>query len=79
MDWAADPGAWLSRLVFTRGLALVYLIAFVAALRQFRPLIGTAGLTPVPRFLAGTTFRRSPSVFHLHWHVMGGATLSHSM
>jgi hypothetical protein len=67
MDWAADPGAWLSRLVFTRGLALVYLIAFVAALRQFRPLIGTAGLTPVPRYLARTTFRRSPSVFHLHW------------
>jgi hypothetical protein len=67
MDWAADPGAWLARLVFTRGLALVYLIAFVAALRQFRPLIGTGGLTPVPRFLARTTFRRSPSVFHLHW------------
>lgn len=67
MDWAADPGAWLSRLVFTRGLALVYLIAFVAALRQFRPLIGTNGLTPVPRYLARTTFRRSPSLFHLHW------------
>src|SRR3712207_5091886 len=67
MDWAADPGAWLSRLVFTRGLALVYLIAFVAALRQFRPLIGTDGLTPVPRYLARTTFRQSPSVFHLHW------------
>jgi hypothetical protein len=67
MDWAADPGAWLSRLVSTRGLALVYLIAFVAALRQFRPLIGTSGLTPVPRYLARTTFRRSPSLFHLHW------------
>jgi hypothetical protein len=67
MDWAADPGAWLSRLVVTRGLALVYLIAFVAALRQFRPLIGTDGLTPVPRYLARSMFRRSPSVFHLHW------------
>ena len=67
MDWAADPGAWLSRLVFTRGLALVYLIAFVAALSQFRPLIGTEGLTPVPRYLARTTFWQSPSLFHLHW------------
>jgi hypothetical protein len=67
MDWFADPGAWLSRLVFTRGLALVYLIAFVASLRQFRPLIGTDGLTPVPRYLGRATFRDAPSVFHLHW------------
>jgi hypothetical protein len=67
MDWFADPGAWLSRLVFTRGLALVYLIAFLAALRQFRPLIGTGGLTPVPRYLARARFRDAPSVFHLHW------------
>jgi hypothetical protein len=67
MDWFADPGAWLSRLVFTRGLALVYLIAFIAALRQFRPLIGTGGLTPVPRYLARTSFRQAPSVFALHW------------
>jgi hypothetical protein len=67
MDWFADPGAWLSRLVFTRGLALVYLIAFLAALRQFRPLIATGGLTPVPRYLARARFRDAPSVFHLHW------------
>ncbi|WP_448612698.1 lipase maturation factor family protein [Modestobacter sp. URMC 112] len=67
MDWAADPGAWLSRLVFTRGLALVYLVAFVAALRQFRPLIGSGGLTPVPRLLARTSFWQTPSVFHLRW------------
>jgi hypothetical protein len=65
--WLSDPGAWAGRLVFTRGLALIYLVAFLAALRQFRPLIGTAGMLPVPRFLARTTFRRSPSLFHLHW------------
>jgi hypothetical protein len=53
--------------VFTRGLALIYLIAFLAALRQFRALIGTSGMLPVPRFLARTSFRRSPSLFHLHW------------
>jgi hypothetical protein len=67
MDWFSDPDAWLSRLVFTRGLALVYLIAFVAGLRQFRPLFGTDGLTPVPRYLARTSFRETPSVFSLHW------------
>ncbi|MGY1814066.1 lipase maturation factor family protein [Blastococcus sp. SYSU D00820] len=67
MEWLSDPGSWASRLVLTRGLALVYLVAFVAALRQFRPLIGTDGMLPVPRFLARTTFRRAPSLFHLYW------------
>ena len=67
MDWLSDPGYWTGRLVFTRGLALIYLVAFLAALRQFRPLIGTRGMLPVPRYLARTPFRRAPSLFHLHW------------
>ncbi|HEX2073218.1 MAG TPA: lipase maturation factor family protein [Geodermatophilus sp.] len=67
MDWLSAPDYWASRLVFTRGLALIYLVAFVAALLQFRPLIGTSGMLPVPRFLARTPFGRSPSLFHLHW------------
>ncbi|WP_369138219.1 lipase maturation factor family protein [Modestobacter versicolor] len=66
-EWLADPGAWAARWVFTRGIALVYLVAFVAALRQGPALIGTSGLTPVPRYLQHTSFRRSPSVFHWHW------------
>lgn len=67
MDWWMPPGDALARLAFTRGLALVYLIAFVAALRQFRPLLGERGLLPIPRFIAITPFRRSPSVFHVHY------------
>ena len=67
MGWLSDPGYWASRLVFTRGLALVYLIGFLSALLQFRPLIGTGGMLPVPRFLARSSFRCSPSLFHLHW------------
>ncbi|MCZ2805667.1 lipase maturation factor family protein [Modestobacter sp. VKM Ac-2983] len=67
MDWFADPGAWAGRWVFTRGLALVYLIAFVAALRQGRALLGTDGLTPVPRYLAWASWKRAPSLFHLYW------------
>jgi len=67
MDWWTAPGDALARLAFTRGLALVYLIAFVAALRQFRPLLGERGLTPIPRFTAVTPFKRSPSVFHLRY------------
>jgi hypothetical protein len=67
MDWFDDPGAWAGRLLVTRGIALVYLIAFVAALRQGPALIGTHGLTPVPRFLAHADWRRAPSLFFLHW------------
>ena len=67
LAWSADPGAWAGRLVLTRGVALVYLVAFVAALRQGPALIGSTGLTPVPRFLSWTSWRRSPSLFHLHW------------
>jgi hypothetical protein len=67
MDWFADPGAWMGRWVFTRGLALVYLIAFVAALRQGPALFGTDGLTPAPRFLRRTSFWTAPSIFHWRW------------
>ncbi|MGY1770891.1 lipase maturation factor family protein [Blastococcus sp. SYSU D00813] len=67
MDWLSDPGYWAARLVFTRGLAAVYLVAFLVALRQFRPLIGTRGMLPVPRFVERTPFLRAPSLFHLYW------------
>src|SRR5687767_5256009 len=58
---------WLVRLLFQRGLATIYLIAFVSALNQFRPLLGERGLLPVPRFLARVRFRDAPSLFHVHY------------
>ncbi len=58
-------GYWLSRLVFKRGLALVYLIAFLCALNQFRPLLGERGLLPAPAFMKQVAFRQSPSLFYL--------------
>ncbi|MFI0817797.1 lipase maturation factor family protein [Streptomyces sp. NPDC021098] len=67
MDWFTSSGYWLSRLVFQRGLAAIYLIAFLTAAFQGRALIGERGLTPAPRFLARVPFRRSPSLFHLHY------------
>ncbi|MEV0411681.1 lipase maturation factor family protein [Streptomyces sp. NPDC050448] len=67
MEWFADTDYWLGRLVFQRGLALLYLVAFLSSIHQYRALIGEHGLLPVPRFLADTTFRRTPSVFHLHY------------
>lgn len=59
------PGYWLTRLLLQRGLALVYLIAFLVALNQFRPLCGENGLLPAPQFIRETPFRAAPSIFYL--------------
>ncbi|MBI0379682.1 lipase maturation factor family protein, partial [Streptomyces albiflaviniger] len=67
MEWFTSSDYWLSRLVFQRGLAAIYLIAFLVAARQGRALLGERGLTPVPRFLDRVPFRRSPSLFQLHY------------
>jgi Lipase maturation factor len=67
MEWLAAPEWWWGRLVLERGMAVVYLIAFVCAARQFRGLIGAHGMLPVPNYLAQRSFRSSPSVFHLHY------------
>ncbi|MDB4941599.1 MAG: hypothetical protein JWP97_1133 [Labilithrix sp.] len=64
-DWFHADGYRVARLVLQRGLGLVYLIAFVNVLLQFRPLLGERGLLPVPRFLERVPFRLAPSVFHL--------------
>jgi len=53
---------WLTRLVLQRGLGLVYLLAFVAVIHQFKPLLGQHGLLPVPRFVAQVSFAESPSI-----------------
>jgi Lipase maturation factor len=58
-------GYWRTRLVFQRGLAFVYLIAFLVAANQFVPLLGEHGLLPVPRFVEEVPFRLSPSLFFL--------------
>jgi Lipase maturation factor len=65
MDLLRADDYWLARLVFQRALAAIYLIAFLVALRQFRPLLGERGLLPVPRFLEAVRFRDAPSIFHL--------------
>jgi len=67
VGWFSDSGYWLGRLLFQRGLAALYVIAFLAAAAQFRPLLGEHGLLPVPRLLARTRFRDTPSVFHAHY------------
>ena len=67
MGWFSAPEYWLGRLVLERGAAAIYLIAFVVAALQFRALIGERGILPVPRFLAGQSFWRTPSIFHLRY------------
>ncbi|MFB8026950.1 MULTISPECIES: lipase maturation factor family protein [unclassified Streptomyces] len=67
MQWFTADGYWLSRLVFQRGLAAVYLVAFVAAALQFRALIGSRGMLPVPDLLRHTSWRAAPGLFRLHY------------
>jgi len=56
---------WLTRLCFQRGLACIYLIAFLIAANQFIPLLGERGLQPVRRFLRHVRFRHAPSLFYI--------------
>ncbi len=74
--WFSAPEYWLGRLVLERGVAAIYLIAFIAAARQFRALIGEDGMLPVPRYLAGQSFWRVPSLFHLRYSDRLFATVS---
>ncbi|WP_138897253.1 lipase maturation factor family protein, partial [Streptomyces chryseus] len=67
MEWFTEPDYWLGRLVFQRALAAVYLVAFLAAALQFRALIGSRGILPVPEHLRRVPWRRSPTLFRLHY------------
>jgi Lipase maturation factor len=67
VGWFSAPDYWLSSAVLERGVAAIYLIAFLAAALQFRTLIGEDGILPVPRYLAGQSFWTAPSIFHLRY------------
>lgn len=67
MDWFSAPEYRLGALVLEHGVAAVYLIAFVAAARQFRPLLGERGMLPVPAYLARRSFWRAPSIFQVRY------------
>ena len=57
----------LVRLLVQRGLAAIYLVAFVSALNQFPALLGERGLLPVGRYVARTQFRDGPSLFRFRY------------
>ncbi|MGW0697840.1 lipase maturation factor family protein [Streptomyces sp. NPDC002867] len=67
MEWFGDDAYWLSRLVFQRALAAVYLVAFLSAALQFRALIGERGMLPVPAFLRRVPALEVPTLFRLHY------------
>ena len=76
MGWFNAPEYWLGRLILERGIAVVYLLAFVGAARQFRALIGEHGLLPIPQYVERQSFRQAPSIFHLHYSDRFFATLA---
>src|SRR5437867_2021828 len=65
VDWLWAPDSSLARLLLDRGIAAIYLIAFLAAIHQFPALLGERGLLPAPAYLRQVPFRRAPSLFHL--------------
>jgi Lipase maturation factor len=62
--WTAE-NYWLTRTVFQRGMALLYLVAFINAVNQFKPLLGERGLLPVTVWVKEVPFRATPSLFYL--------------
>ncbi len=59
-----DTGSYyLTRIVFQKALALVYLIGFLIIVHQFKPLLGEKGLLPVPQFIKLVSFSKFPSLF----------------
>ena len=60
-----STGYWLVRFLFQRGLALIYLLAFLVAANQFRPLAGEHGLLPIDEYVDAVAFRERPSLFYL--------------
>lgn len=67
MEWFSAPGYWLTRTVIERGLGLIYMSAFLAALQQFPALLGERGLLPATDYLRLVRFRQAPSLFHLRY------------
>jgi len=73
------PTYWLTRFMILRLLGLVYAVAFLVAINQLVPLIGSNGLLPLGNYLSlvshslGSDFAgfvRLPSIFWL-WHSDG--------
>jgi hypothetical protein len=63
----SSSGGEAARWLVQRGVALVCLLAFAEVVRQWVPLLGTQGLTPVTEVLRRRPSLASPSLFHLRY------------
>jgi hypothetical protein len=72
----APPTYWLTRFVILRLLGVIYVVAFLVAINQVIPLIGSNGLLPLRLYLrevssslgsTGSAFLHLPTVFWF-WH-----------
>ena len=70
MDWIGWFAAGhydIARVVLQRGIAVVYLVAFLAVLRQFPVLLGERGLLPVRTHAGRVPLRAMPTLFHTRY------------
>ncbi len=61
--WGAES-YWLVRFLFQRSLAVIYLLAFLVAAYQFRPLAGEEGLLPLGEYVDWVDVKDRPSLFY---------------
>ena len=68
MEYFSAEGYELARQVLQRGIAAVFLTAFLAAVAQFPALLGERGLLPAPKYLKRTAGdRKSTRLNSSHW------------
>lgn len=63
MDWFSGDDYEFARQVLQRGIAAIYLVAFLSTAAQFLPLLGERGLLPAPALIAGRRGIRGPTLF----------------
>ncbi|GAA3729081.1 lipase maturation factor family protein [Leifsonia bigeumensis] len=86
MDWFAAQDYEIARQVLQRGVAGVFVVAFLSTAAQFPALLGEHGLLPVPRLLEHRRFLRGPTLFRwrysdrlLRWVAWTGVALAASV
>ena len=67
VDWFNAHDYEFARQVLQRGVAIMYLVAFVSTAAQFRVLLGEHGLLPAPALLASKRGVRGPTLFRWHY------------
>ncbi|GIT81927.1 membrane protein [Leifsonia sp. LS1] len=68
LGWLAGDEYTIAREILQRGVALIYVVAFVSAVNQFPALLGDHGLLPAARFLRSAPGRAQPTLFRLRRH-----------